>query len=143
MERAHAEAAEANNTLPNGDIAYVGHGSSIALQNDQIVINGKPDQMYGEDVVADIRRFMREQGISYREGMTFIAAWCHAGVDPGNGWGSIAQYISNELKWTVIAPTSNLWIDSNGATSIHPKLPTGLPNTEVNGQWQTFRPGGR
>jgi len=72
MERAHAEAAEANNTLPNGDIAYVGHGSSIALQNDQIVINGKPDQMYGEDVVADIRRFMREQGISYREGMTFM-----------------------------------------------------------------------
>ena len=99
--------------------------------------------MYGEAVVTDIRKFMREQGIPFKEGMTFVAAWRHAGVEPGGNWKNIAQYIADGMSWNVVARTDNFWIDGNGTTSIHLKSPTGLSDTIINGQWKTFRPGNK
>lgn len=141
VHRRNAEAAEQRGTFPEGDIVYVGHGSSIALQNDNELAYGRPVQMYGEDVVADLRAYAAENGIEIRDGMTLVAAWCNSGVEPGSGWTNISQFIANELNWNVVSTTASMQIYPDGAITVHP-LVNGVPDTSAPGGWVTTKPKG-
>lgn len=118
-----------NDVDPNGLFDIIAHGTSSSIQiehnNVKIMINSR----VASKLISRIPSY---------NGQALRLLSCNTGININ----SFAQHLANKLNVVVYAPTSYIWVNSNGKYYIAGKTKTGAIDLSKKGKFKKFIPGG-